>query len=93
MQIVDLVTPKEAADILKISKSTITRCMKNGAPVHRWGSSGRLYRINVDEFIAWMEEQRDTGMPKHRPPQKATAADWEAKRIDAMRKMHGAERN
>ena len=49
--------PKDAAPILGLSVATITRCVKNGAPVHRWGSTGRRYRIDVDEFRRWMERQ------------------------------------
>lgn len=53
----DLIDPKEAAERLGISLATITRCVKRGAPVHRWGSTGRRYRIDVDEFRRWMERQ------------------------------------
>ncbi|MBQ1791267.1 MAG: helix-turn-helix domain-containing protein [Oscillospiraceae bacterium] len=49
--------PKDAAPILGLSVATITRCVKNGAPVHRWGSTGRRYRIDVDEFRRWMERK------------------------------------
>ena len=49
--------PKDAAPILGMSVATITRCVQNGAPVHRWGSTGRRYRIDVDEFRRWMERQ------------------------------------
>ena len=49
--------PKDAAPILGLSVATITRCVKAGAPVHRWGSTGRRYRIDVDEFRRWMERQ------------------------------------
>lgn len=49
--------PREAAAQLGISVATITRCVKNGAPVHRWGSTGYRYRIDVDEFVRWMERQ------------------------------------
>ena len=52
-----LFSPKDAAPILGLSVATITRCVKNGAPVHRWGSTGRRYRIDVDEFRRWMERQ------------------------------------
>ena len=52
--------PKEAAPILGLSVATITRCVKNGAPVHRWGSTGRRYRIDPDEFRRWMERQGDS---------------------------------
>ena len=53
----DLIDPKEAAELLGISLATITRCVKRGAPVHRWGSTGRRYRIDADEFRRWMERQ------------------------------------
>ena len=52
-----LMAPKDAAPILRVSVATITRCVKNGAPVHRWGSTGRRYRIDPDEFRRWMERQ------------------------------------
>ena len=46
----EYLSPKDAAPLLGLSVATITRCVKNGAPVHRWGSTGRRYRIDVDEF-------------------------------------------
>ena len=49
--------PKDAAALLGMSVATITRCVKNGAPVHRWGSTGRRYRIDPDEFRRWMERK------------------------------------
>lgn len=49
--------PEEAAKVLDISKSTITRCKKLGAPVHYVGTSGRFYRIDPEEFAAWMDAQ------------------------------------
>ena len=57
MKDTNLFSPKDAAPILGLSVATITRCVKNGAPVHRWGSTGRRYRIDVDEFRRWMERQ------------------------------------
>ena len=57
MKDVILYSPKDAAPLLGLSVATITRCVKNGAPVHRWGSTGRRYRIDVDEFRHWMERQ------------------------------------
>ena len=67
----DLIDPKEAAERLGISLATITRCVKRGAPVHRWGSTGRRYRLDVDEFRRWMERQgnpsaREAGTSPHR---------------------------
>ena len=60
----DLLTPREAAERLQISAATITRCVKRGAPVHRWGSTGRRYRIDPEEFQRWMEHQgQDVPMP------------------------------
>ena len=57
MKDTNLFSPKDAAPILGLSVATITRCVKAGAPVHRWGSTGRRYRIDVDEFRRWMERQ------------------------------------
>ncbi len=50
----DMLTPKEAAKAMKMSTATITRCVKMGAPVYRWGPSGKRYRICLSEFIEWM---------------------------------------
>lgn len=61
----ELLTPKEAAVVLKMSTATITRCRKRGAPVHAWGSTGTRYRINIPEFVAWMETQgKEEEQPK-----------------------------
>ena len=57
-------TPKEAAAALGMSVATITRCVQRGAPVHRWGSTGRRYRIELGEFRRWMERQ---GQQERRP--------------------------
>lgn len=56
----NLLTPKETAEALKISTATITRCVKLGAPVYRWGASGKRYRICLEEFIAWMNRENPT---------------------------------
>lgn len=53
----DLLTPKQAATELGISTATITRCVKRGAPVHRWGSTGTRYRVRISELVAWMDQQ------------------------------------
>jgi phage terminase Nu1 subunit (DNA packaging protein) len=52
-----LLTPTEAESVLQVSKATITRCVKKGAPVHRRGAAGRKYLIDPEEFIPWMEKQ------------------------------------
>ena len=62
-----LFSPKDAAPILGLSVATITRCVMNGAPVHRWGSTGRRYRIDVDEFRRWMERQHQKATPRPVP--------------------------
>ena len=62
-----LFPPRDAAPILGLSVATITRCVKNGAPVHRWGSTGRRYRIDVDEFRRWMEQQNQKATPRPVP--------------------------
>lgn len=63
-----LKTPKAAAEEMGISTATITRCKKMGAPVHYVGTCGRLYQIDVAEFMAWMnsqgeQEQRANTLP------------------------------
>ena len=63
-----LMAPKDAAVRLGLSVATITRCVKAGAPVHRWGSTGRRYRIDVDEFQRWMERQGREEAPKQISP-------------------------
>ena len=53
-------TPVEASEELGISRATITRCKKLGAPVHYVGTCGRFYRIDPDEFSTWMNAQGET---------------------------------
>ena len=52
-----LVTRKEAARQMGISECTLSRCVKLGAPVHRRGSTGHRYLVDVPVFIKWMESQ------------------------------------
>ena len=59
-----LLYPKDAAKERGISISTITRCVKRGAPIHRWGATGYRYKIDVDEFVGWMESQERAEKPK-----------------------------
>lgn len=51
----------QAASILEMSRATIYRCIQQGAPVHRWGSTGGRVRIDPAELIAWMESARVSG--------------------------------
>ncbi len=53
----NLVTRKEAAQRMGISECTLSRCVKLGAPVHRRGSTGHRYLVDVPAFIKWMEAQ------------------------------------
>jgi hypothetical protein len=61
----EYVTPKEAATILGLSRAAISSCVAKGAPVHRWGPTGYRYKIIIEEFIAWMDQQ---GRTKADPP-------------------------
>ena len=45
----NLITPKEASAELHMSRAAISQCVALGAPVHRWGPTGRRYRIDLDE--------------------------------------------
>ena len=53
----DRLTPAEAAEVLRISTATITRCKQKGAPVHYIGACGKRYLINPAEFAEWMDAQ------------------------------------
>ncbi|MEA5000221.1 MAG: helix-turn-helix domain-containing protein [Candidatus Limiplasma sp.] len=79
-----LLSPKEAAAEMRISVSTITRCVKMGAPVHRWGSTGKRYRINVPEFVAWMEAQNSRVVIM---PSRETAEEMARRRRAAVRAL------
>lgn len=79
-----LSTPKEAAEAMHISIATITRCVKRGAPVHRWGSTGHRYRIDVDEFVRWMESQGENKIET--VPLCPTVEDLAARRRTMMRR-------
>lgn len=80
----DLLVPKDAAAELGISVATITRCMKRGAPVHRWGSTGYRYRVDVAEFVAWMEAQNANVLPA---PTIATAEEMARRRREMLRAL------
>lgn len=71
-------TPKQASAELGISTSTITRCVQRGAPVHRWGSCGKTYRIILDEFVTWMEAQGEANQGEQR--RKMSLAEMRAAR-------------
>lgn len=84
----NLLTPAVAARELGISTATITRCVKRGAPVHRWGSTGFRYRIDLEEFKRWMEAQgaeRTSQANRYTPP--TTVAEMAARNRARMRAL------
>lgn len=54
---VELLKPAEAAKVLKMSTSTITRNKKAGAPVHYISTKRRFYLIDPEEFLAWINSE------------------------------------
>jgi len=51
----ELLTVKEAAEILKVSQLTITRRLKTNEIAHV--KIGRAVRIDIEELKAWIAEQ------------------------------------
>lgn len=82
----NLQTPANAAREMGISVATITRCVKRGAPVHRWGSTGYRYRIDVAEFVRWMESQGTKEHGRIYSPS-STVEELAAKRRAIMRTL------
>lgn len=87
----NLYAPKDAAPLLGLSVTTITRCVKRGAPVHRWGSSGHRYRIDLDEFRRWMEDQGGENRPVTRA-RKATIRTTEEMALQRRQMMAALRR-
>ncbi len=56
-------TVSEACEVLGIHRNTLYKRIKQGAPVHHWGPSGRQYRIVAAEFIAWMDKRGERQLP------------------------------
>lgn len=59
MKIENLLTPEEAAKVMKMSQATITRNKQAGAPVHPISTKGRKYLIDPEEFLAWVKANQD----------------------------------
>ena len=65
----NLTTVKAAAAELGMSTNALYKCISLGAPVHRWGPTGKQYRIDTSELIAWTDrhgnenaaDQKQTG--------------------------------
>ena len=74
----EYLTPAEVSAKLGISRATITRCKQRGAPVHYFGTCGRIYRIDPDELIAWMDEQGSVEQP--REPERRSIEELRAAR-------------
>lgn len=55
MKIENLLTPEEAAKVMKMSQATITRNKQAGAPVHPISTKGRKYLIDPEEFLDWVK--------------------------------------
>lgn len=56
--------PAEAAEVLHISRGTISRCKQMGAPVRYLGTCGSRYLINPDEWFEWMQQQGEKANQK-----------------------------
>lgn len=85
----NLVTRKEAALQMGISECTISRCVRLGAPVHRRGSTGHRYLVDVSTFIKWMEAQggRKAQEQKAQKAMLLTTEEMAARRKELMRQM------
>ena len=79
----NLMTRKEAALQMGISECTLTRCVKLGAPVHRRGSTGHRYLVDVQPFIKWMEAQNSK---KAREQQELKIIDLTVEQMAVRRK-------
>ena len=58
--------PAEAAKLLQISRATISRNVKDGAPVYYISTKKHRYLIDPDEFLLWMnnhERQEEKPAP------------------------------
>lgn len=85
----ELVTRREAARLMGISECTLSRCVKLGAPVHRRGTTGHRYLVDVAAFIRWMEAQ-DRRKAQEERRQQAEAISVEqmaARRLELMRQL------
>lgn len=85
----ELVTRSEAARLMGISECTLSRCVKLGAPVHRRGSTGHRYLVNVANFIKWMEAQnyRDRKEEQRQRAEMLTVEQMAERRREYMRSL------
>lgn len=90
----NLMSRKDAAKAMGISECTLSRCVKLGAPVHRRGSTGHRYLVDVEAFVRWMEAQ-DRRKVKEKKEQKArqaaalTVEEMAARRREIVREILG----
>lgn len=62
-------TPRELAERLRISPSTLERLIARGTlPIHRFG---RQRRFSVEDVERWISSQRDPGWMNPRTPRGA----------------------
>lgn len=74
----------QAASILEMSRATIYRCIQQGAPVHRWGSTGGRVRIDPAEMIAWMESRTQPARER-KVSLEDDLEDWRHRMVRGMR--------
>ena len=79
----DVLTVREACELLKCSKYFLYRKVKAGAiPARRLGA--RNLRFFREELLAWLDAQRVTPEPEEEPPRPRSSV----KLSDAARKAH-----
>lgn len=85
----NLITRKEAAKQMGISECTLSRCVKLGAPVHRRGSTGHRYLVDVPAFIHWMESRngKKTQEQKEKKVFDLTVEQMAIRRQEMMRSL------
>ncbi len=78
-------TVSSACKVLGIHRNTLYKCIKMGAPAHRWGPSGRQYRIIVSEFISWMDNHGEKHtLHAETPAATETAEDMAQRRRELL---------
>lgn len=89
----NLISRKEAAQRMGISECTLSRCVKLGAPVHRRGSTGHRYLVDVPVFTQWMEVQNSKAAKEQREIKviDLTVEELAARRQEMMRGLKAKE--
>ncbi len=68
-----LLTPEEAAEVLRVGRTTVYALMKSGDlhPVHI-GRSCRISQAELDRYVRWLEAAPSVHIPR-RTPRESTA--------------------